>query len=395
MNRRWSLPLLALAVALLACDRPVTPPPPPAADPVGPPAEDIAAEKKNLLNMAYGATVISRTAELTLGASPALTIDGHPETGWVSPPADTRQTLVLALPARARIDEVGLQTPAARHLEVRGALFEGSLDGVTFRRLYEPKFDSQRSPQLVAVEPAEAKYVRVTTTDAPGRFARINAIHVRGSLLDAPVRGPLSGCWTVNGLAARFDEHDGGRITGTIEEHGTVSLEGGADGMVYRLAWLRGPERGVAAITVSDDGKHLTGLEWHEEARVNTFSTSWFGERKPCPSQPPAPDEIASEFLTRRSFPLYSENAATVSALLAQSPARRFRLVAHEYRADSVATNRQRAQAELDALRDALQKSGADLSHVQFIASGSDQPRKLAASELMRALYSFVAIERR
>ncbi len=406
MSRRWGVPPLAL-VALLACSKPAAEPPRPRGPANPAQSPDVAAEKKNLLNMAYGATVISRTAELTLQNSAALAIDGNAETGWISPPYDTLQSFVLALPARTRIEQVGLQTSPSSSLEVRRALFEGSADGRTFTKIYEARFEPQQQVQLVAVDPVEAKYIRMTTLEAPGRFARINGVHVRGTRLTTPVRGSIEGCWSINGFEARFGEENG-RVSGSIEEHGVVTLDGGADGMVYRLAWMRGPERGLAAITVSEDGQHLTGLHWYIEPWLKNFGGSWLGERKPCGESALGPrpsalgdrgaslPETATTFLTRAaSFPLYSRSPETVLHVLAQLPSQHLRIVSHEYREDSAEANRRRAQMELDAIREALQKRGADLSRIDFVVSGSNRRRKEMNAELIRALYSAVEIERR
>jgi hypothetical protein len=394
VNARFLLPLLAL-IALLACSRPVEQPPAPhqEPEPIGPPAADIAAESENLLNIARGATVVARTAELTLKGSAAQAIDGDPESGWISPPADTRQSLVFALPARTRIEEIGVQTSPFPHMELKSALFEVSRDGSRFTRLYEAKFAAQQPPQLLAVDPTEARYIRVTTTDAPGRFARLNGVHIRGTLLDKPVRGSITGCWTINGFDARFSA-DENRVIGRIAEHGLVALSGGTEGMLYRLAWSRGGETGVAAIAVSDDGRHLTGLQWYERPQTKTFATSWFGERKECGPQVSLTPQVVSAFARKPApFPLYSRTPEPVLAMLALTPGKRLRLVAHEYRQPSPQENRRRAQEELDALRAVLQKHGADLSRLEFVASGSDQKRILMTSDVKRALNSVVEIE--
>jgi hypothetical protein len=393
VKTRSFLLLLAFA-AMLACSKPVEEQQAPAhePEPIAPPVEQVAAESGNLLNMARGATVVSRTGEVALKSSAVQAIDGDPDTAWISPPLDTRQSLVFAFPARARIEQVGVQTPPVPHLQVKGALFEVSPDGRAFERLYEAKFDSQKSAQLVAVNPVEAKYLRVTTTDAPGRFARLDGVHARGSLLEKPVRGPIAGCWTVNGFAARFHDENG-RITGAIEEHGVVSLEGGAEGLLHRFAWTRAGEVGVAAITVSDDGKHLAGMQWYVQPQVKYLATSWLGERTDCRDRA-GPVDVAAAFIAEpQPFPLYARDADTIVRLLSQSPGR-LRLVANEYRHDSPNENRRRAQAEIDVLRAALQKRGVDLSRIDFIASGSDRRRIQMTTEVKRALHSVVEIER-
>src|SRR5205085_10036409 len=113
--------LLLALIALAACRRE-------APRPAAPPAEavvDDSAERASLTNIAHGATIISRTGESFLGLAADAVIDGNPTTFWANPTGDFPQSVVIGLPARARIERVGLRTPAQRYT-ANYVQFEGS-----------------------------------------------------------------------------------------------------------------------------------------------------------------------------------------------------------------------------------------------------------------------------
>lgn len=374
---------LLIVTALLACreaEKPATPPAPPPRPP------DVS-EKGNLLNMAFGASVVSRTAEQSLDNSAVRAIDGDPDSTWTSPPADNNQTIVFALPAPARIEQVGAQTPSRKSFAVTKMRFEASSDGKTFTTIAEPQLASSEEPQLFPITPVTASYLRVTTTEAPGLFAMLQSVHARGTYASQPAAQPIAGCWKINGKRAEFIEENG-RIRGVIGDENPIVLQGGVDGALYRLIWTRGPEWGFAAITISPDGKHLTGIKWHEEPLGWTFGESWFGERcsgRQAPS-PLVPD-ISNEFMQRaRRLPMYGGDADLDVVMRLLSEGKRVKLVARDYRGVP-------QEPKLNALRDALQKRGADLSRVDFVALGDKKPRYPTENELMRSLYGVVEIE--
>jgi hypothetical protein len=406
--RRRALAAFGLALAL-GCDKPAQFPAAAAAPQPTVAAPPNADERENLLNIAYGASVISRTAEITLEASALRAIDGDSLSAWTSPPGDFQQTMVFALPARSRIEKVGVRMPADPNMRVKRASFETSVDGVTFRPLLEQAFNEFAEIQLFPVPPTEAVYVRVNVLEAPGRFASFQSVQVRGLLLDRPVAPPLDGCWTVNGLPARFATA-GGSVRGAIGSGAPVLIEGGADGPLYRVAWIKKGDWGFAAITVSPEGKHLSGGKWYQEPIPYDFGESWFGERSGCATN--VPDStliIARRFLDRlHRFPLYGlhfdatgrlsePDSVTALELIANLSAQRsshpFRLVSHEYRGASAEDNRRRAQARLDSLQAVLQKRGVDLARFEFVAAGSERPPQRIENETMRVLYSVVDID--
>lgn len=366
-------------------------------------------ERGNLLNIALGASVVSRSAEITLEQSALRAIDGDPGTFWASPPDDgPDQVLLFALPARTRVERIGIQTPAAPIYHLVSAQVDTSLDGSAFTPLLRVRL-SDKTPdlQLFTVPPRDVVYVRVTTLEAPGKFAQINSVQVRGRWEEPPKQQSIAGCWSLNGMNAQFTD-DRGRITGTIAYDQPLSLEGGSDGLVYRFVWVSGPNRGFAAIDVTPDGKHLSGLRWFEEPIEYSAADSWFGGKRTCDAAPHHADVVTEFLRMKHRLPLYSlrfdENGALMEnesaggldllANFAQHPpSQRLRLVSREYRRPGAEQNRRTAQARLESLRSALQKRGIDARRFEWSTLGSDNPPRPIETEIQRTLYSTIELE--
>jgi hypothetical protein len=378
----------ALLVLLLiaACrDRPAEP----AHEPPQPPYD--AAEQGNLLNIALGASVVSRTAEATLDAAATRAIDGDPTSTWQSPPSDPNQTIVFSFAAPTRIEQIGAHTPPTQWVHVKRLRVETSLDGANFTPLAEPEFTMKDEVQLFPVTPTVASYVRVTTVETTGDFAVLYSVHARGSAGKVERIPPIAGCWSINGEEAWFEEKDGA-IRGRI---GRIALEGDLEGPLYRFIWVDEPYWGYAALTMAPDGKHLSGIKWHEQPVNFGYGTSWFGERRSgCSGAPPLfegvdkPSPSKRFFVRGKRYPLFSERLAAELAMELLGEGKRIRLVSREYRA-----GREAAQERVDAFRELLRTRGADLSRVDVTVAGADKPRHPIETEVMRSLYGVVEIE--
>src|SRR6266571_8747227 len=88
-----------------------------------------AAERLSLLDLAHGSTVVSRTGEVLLDFSALRAVDGDPGSFWLSPMHDLPQSMVIALPARSRIDRVGIRTLPKGAFTPNHVTFETSIDG--------------------------------------------------------------------------------------------------------------------------------------------------------------------------------------------------------------------------------------------------------------------------
>jgi len=377
---------------------------PAAGTPVAPRKIRDAEERGNLLNIALGASVVSRTAELTLEQSALRAIDGDPDSAWNSPPNDVKQTIVFALPGMTRIEKVGLKTPRAPVFRVSAVQFDSSTDGVNFAPLSTLQIPPSEGVQLFAVPPRDVVYLRVTILEATGQFARLESVQVRGTAQQPPVQQTIDGCWSINGLPSSFAT-DHGRTTGTIGGDHPLSFDGGTDGVVYRFIWTSGPDWGFGAIDTAPDGKHLSGLRWYVEPIEFSAAESWFGERTKCGAAMNRED-VSQKFLLRAGrFPLYAlrfeangalnenESASTLDELASLARQKRYRLVSREFRMGDAAANRKRAQQRLDSLRAALQKRGVDPSRFDWQAIGSDSPPRSMESEVQRVLYGVIELQ--
>ncbi|MEK6373772.1 MAG: discoidin domain-containing protein [Acidobacteriota bacterium] len=360
-------------------------------------------ERGSLTGIVRGATIASRTGEALFETSAAEVIDGDPGTYWLNPPRDFPQSIVIALPARARIDRVGLRTAASSYTANR-VQFDASGDGTTWQALTTATARETADAQWFDVAPIEAEFLRVTVIDPrPSQTdVRLQSVLARGAELEPPRPGPIEGCWTLNGRAARFAQR-GAHVVGALAIGNLpLFLDGGSDGRVVRFVWIRGNDYGLALASVSPDGKHLTAVEWHEEAIPLFRAESWFGERceRRAEARPTLREDVALALLQRvgrySAFGLRFRDDDTLDIeasretlkLLAQLlESHRARIVVHEFREATPQANKVRAQRVLESVRAAL---GSD---VELVAVGSDAPRQQPVTEAQRAMYSSVDLE--
>lgn len=365
------------------------------------------AERVNLLNIAYGGSVVSRTAELTLDQSALRPISGIPDSSWNSPPNDGKQqTIVYALPALSRIEKVGVKTPRAPLFHVASVQVDASSDGKQFAPLATIKLaDTTDDLQLFPVDPPrEMLYIRLTTIDTNAAFARIDSVQARGQMIRPIAQQPIDGCWSINGLNASF-KRDRGRITGTIGGEHPISFEGGTDGAVYRFLWTSGPDYGFGAINTAPDGKHLSGLRWYVEPISYSAAESWFGEKSKCGAATPLQDVANRMMQQLKRMPLYglhfdgngnldeAGSAATLDMLAAISRGGHFRLSSREFRMTNANANKQRAQQRLDSLRAAMQKRNIDITRFEWLNLADTNPPRAIESEIQRVLYGTIELQ--
>ena len=357
--------------------------------------------------MPLGGSVVSRTAELDLQHSAVRMIDTANGTAWVTAAEDPAQSVVLSLPARARIDRAGIVSTdvgsAARDLRI-----DFSLDGENFTRSVAMSAKLIAGPQDVAVTPpVEAQYVRFSTLNGRSSHLLIREAFVNGAFLAPPAAGDIAGCWSINGQPATF-RTDHAAVFGYVKDR---MLDGGSDGRLYRFAWTRDKQYGLAAVTVTPDGKHLAAMVWHEQAIdfEAFYADDWLGERAACP---PAKDtDVFATYLQRFGyFPLYAlrfaddgtldEDAsgpelARVTKLILANPQLQIRFVAHELTHPTTPENLAVSQKRIATLRDALSRRGVPVAKLGFIALGEAQPRRAGTTPLIRAMYSSVDLELR
>jgi len=415
-----------LCLAALSCSGEATAPPPPqqqqqqapepqkaAGAPVDRQPDPSDLDEDNLLNIAYGGSVVSRTGELTLDNSAVHAIDGMSTTRWSSPPAGPDQTMTLSLPSVSRITSIGVVTAASSGAgKVR---FESSPDGLTWRELQviEPK--PVNEPQHFEVTAVEARYLRVSTVGVTADAAQFLSVQAFGTPVRPPTPYSVTGCWKINGLRAHLVQ-TGARITGIIEpgrEGGKPTLlDGGSDGFVARLMWRRDPMWGNAAVTFAPNDRTMSALLFYQEPLTGNVGEAWFGERcdvSQLATLPAVPRDTPAAFLQRTGHwtlsgllfdehdqlvePMSRDTLDALAAIVAQNPAAHFRIVAHELRIYGAAETKARTAAWLASLRPALVTHGVDLARVELVASGNGAANKETSFAVQPLLNSRIDLE--
>jgi hypothetical protein len=362
-------------------------------------------DSDNLLAISRGASVVSRTAELSLEFSAVQAIDAMSETLWSAPPLSSDETLVLSLAAPTRIEALGASM-LGRSLP-RSMAFETSIDGRSWRPAIT--YSPTRADETRPVPPVEARYIRLVITGSKDMPPIIHSIQARGREVAPPVRRSMGGCWEINGNPARFVQ-DGARISGVIGGAHPTLVDGGTDGRVARLMWRRGPTWGYAVVTMTPDGDALSGAVFHETPVTTHYGQAWFGQRCAAKSSLAALSTGPQQFLERRApwalFGVVFDQTGAIDAVASKAaldvaaqfiastpPSARVRIVAHEFGAKDAASNRRAAAARIDALRAALVARGTDLARVELVASGSDRKDTETAFPIQRLLWSRVDLE--
>ncbi len=388
---------LAFLVCLLAlaCERkPEAPPPPPKSAIQVEPDPDA----ENLLSLAYGAAVVSRTGELNLESSAAHAIDNMAPTAWVSSPGAPDEVIVYSLLAPAKLTRVGVTLNHGDRVP-RAIAFDTSMDGKAWRELItiEPANNDDR--QLWPVKEVVTQYIRIRSLEKEKYYVRVRNFHAMGNEVAPPVTPPFTGCWTINGSSARIVQ-DGARITGVIETDPPIVIDGGTDNRVALAMWRQGPNWGYAALTRTPDGKHLTGIRIFEEFDVRNAADAWFGGRCIRPIRPIGPiGPISPMSLYGLVFDptdrlVEDLSAAQLDAVvpLLKETSQRIRVVSHELRYDTAEENRRHTAARIDSLRAALRSRGVNVDRIDFVAAGSDWTGPSIYTTLQRLFASRVEL---
>ena len=260
--------------------------------------KEIDFDQDNLLNLAHGASVVSRTGEVNLENSAAHAIDGDWTTVWKSAPGGPEQTFVFSLAARSRIDRLGVITPASSNEYPPHVRFEASNDGTNWRDVGTIDVKPQRDPQIVSVAPFEATYLRVRTEGLIAYYSTINSVIAKGVEVAPPVQPPIEGCWTINGMPSRFVQR-GTSVSGVIGSDPPMYVSGDTNGRIIRLMWRRGPQWGHALVTLDPQRRALSGVRWHEQVQGTNVGDGWFGKPSPCVGPPPSAADIVAAIQAR------------------------------------------------------------------------------------------------
>lgn len=373
------------------------------------PVLDIDAD--NLLNMGYGASLVSRTGELNLENAAAHAIDGFAFTIWTAPPGTPQQTLTFALGGPSRVEQLGVSTSTPEQ-SPESVRFSASNDGKSWREVLTMK-PAGKGSTIEDVKPFEARYLRIETLEPKEYFTTLTSVHAIGAEVRPGERISFTGCYTVNGFTGALTQR-GARVTGILG--GTklpAHVDGGVEGRVAKFMWMRGAMWGYAAATVTPGAREISAVTFHQEARVDHSSEAWIGTR--CDdaeaaslASNPVPQPTPADFLKRAGQwsifglifdaedRLVAEPSAPVlddaAALLRSMPAQKFRIIAYEFRGNTPEENVRRATVRMNAVRDALRARGVDVDRIDFVARGNDRSDAETPSQIQRMLWSRIDV---
>lgn len=330
----------------------------------------------NLLELAHGGSVVSRTGENVLEMSAAHLIDGDLLTLWKSPPHDfANHDLVFALPALSRVTTVGVHATNTKWEVPVDLRFEFSNDASQWREVLAIKDLGLNERRLASIPPTEARYVRVRVLPGPREqfYTQLRSIQIKGEELAQPKMPDLAGCWTVNGVSARFEQR-GPRVFGVINTEPPTFVSGARDARTFRLLWLRGPQWGQALLTIEPQRRAFSAVKWHEiVGPSDATGEAWFGKPSSCGAAVELDEiRIARMIFDRaKRWTAYSPQSLEVFAsLISSMPQARFRVVA-------------RTDERRDIVRALLDKQGVDLKRVEFTTAPPSEPPRNESIRVM------------
>jgi hypothetical protein len=297
----------------------------------------------NLLSLARGASIVSRTAENTLENSAAHAIDGDWLTYFRTPPSGPEQTIIVSLPARARIDRLGAILPPGAEVppQIR---FDASDDAAAWREITTLVSKQQRDPQIARVAPFDARYLRVQTIGRVSAYASIRSLIAKGQFIEPPRQPPIEGCWHINGMPARFSRR-GSSVAGVIGNDPPMYVLGGTDGRAIRVTWMRGAMWGPAILTLDPQRRALSGERWYEQVSDQDSGEGWFGTPAHCNDVAFNETKLAEAMLQRAGkWMAYGPSAIdTLAEIVAQESSKRFAITVHDAAEEQVVRNALRA----------------------------------------------------
>jgi hypothetical protein len=336
-------------------------------------------DRDNLLNIASGAALVSRTAEMDLESSAVSAMDGMQNTRWSTPSWGPSQTAVYSLGAPSRVERLGITTYAPETEVPDQVRFDASLDGTNWSEVLALPARKSNDEQAAAVKPFDARYLRVRTVAAPEkRMTHLSSVHVYGRETAAPASPQFDGCWTVNTRPSRIVQNGGDQPT---------YLDGSVEGRVGRVMWTRGYVWGYGVLTLSPDRRQLTGLTFFQNPLTGYVGPSWIGER--C-SAAPAFTAVSPEVFLQKAghWSVDEASAPEIAKLVVSKPGQRFRVTAYEYREKTPEESRRRAETRLASLRTALQQHGADLTRIELVPAARPIPKTELDFAVQRILWS-------
>lgn len=252
------------------------------------------AERVDLLDLANGAVVLSKSSEYggTQWSALAL-LDGTPTLGWCSAKdkALPHEVLIeLARPTaldtivfdQTKVEESGYPGISVKAVEV-WASNVSSTEG--FTKILQAELPKGGRQELKLPAPVPARWLKFVIRSNWGdpHYTELMELDSFGQALPgAVVQAPLSGIFATNYGLLRV-EQSGSSVHGCYDHDGGV-LTGTTDGRVVSFEWREneGTQIGTAMMILSSKGDSLNGF-WYENGAL---AGNWYGERARPGEQP-------------------------------------------------------------------------------------------------------------
>ncbi|HSA58632.1 MAG TPA: OmpA family protein [bacterium] len=267
------------------------------------------AERTDLLDMANGAVVLSKSSEYGGAKWSALAlVDGAPDVGWCSADkAPFPHEVLIELARRASVESIVFDQTQAQDSGYAGisskdvevwASNASPADG--FAKALQIQLPQGGKQEFRLPAPVTARWLKFVIRSNWGNanYTELMELEAYGQPVPGPAaQAPLTGTYNTNYGPITLNQA-GSTVTGCYYD-GDGSLNGTTDGRVVQVEWRQngGKKFGTALMVLSARGDFLNGF-WYEHG---SLAGSWFGDRpkdggkSQCRTASAAPGAAAQE----------------------------------------------------------------------------------------------------
>lgn len=362
-------------------------------------------EAGNVVSLAEGAVVTSRTGELNLSSTPMHALDSQLLTAWSTPPGDPQQSCVISLAAPTLIDHAVLSNAGVGGGGAKRIRIDYSTDGLAFSGGTTVEVSRADSGQKLPIPPATVRALRLTLLDSlsPSDTITVPTLEFRGRVTAPSAEVDPSGTWRVDDRVLHL-QRSGNRLFGQLSGKMPLHLYGSMRGNVGRFVWTRVNQYGYGFITFDPSLKALNALLWYEKP-IQLFSApAWFGiSHTPNNSFNMLPLEtmVGVGLHVTRRFSAFDvrfadagnvadpESADTIERLArfaAENSRYNFQLVSYFFSGDQAA-DAKRTDTRLENIRALLASKQLLAPNLELVSSGGRIDTDAPTNALDRQLY--------
>lgn len=246
-----------------------------------------AVERKDYLDLANGAVVLSKSSEYGDGKWSALALlDGTAQVGWCSKdgaPFPHEIVVEVARPIslesmvfdQSQAQESGYNGISAKDVEVWASNVSPS-DG--FSKVLQVQLPKGGKQEFKLASPFPARWLKVVVLSNWGHatYTELMELEAYGQALPGPVeQAPLAGTYSTNYGLIQFDQS--GNVVKGCYYQGSGVFNGTSDGRVALLEWRQnqGQRVGTALMIPTARGDAINGF-WYQDGNL---AGSWYGNR--------------------------------------------------------------------------------------------------------------------